>query len=146
MSMQCRRCPDAIEPGQVANTIYNIIVCNNCLRPHERGYVEKPEAYKPKPPPAEGEFEMTPRRFELLEAADAGDVTKRAQEVRAYMRSTGKTLNSKGAVAVLKDAGLVYWEQIPGGRQERGAPTWRLRLTVDGDKLLKEALYTMKVR
>lgn len=143
MSMQCRRCPTKIEAGQVANTIYNIIVCDNCLRPNERGYTEKPETYKPAPPPSD-EFEMTPRRLEILVATEAGNVTKRAQEVSALLSGTGKTINSKGVVAILKDAGLVRWEPITGTRHIKGAPTWRLRLTADGEKLLHEARYTMK--
>lgn len=142
--MQCRRCPAKIEAGQIAHTIHNIIVCNNCLAINERGYRETADRYTAPPKPAPEMIELTPRRLRLLIEADAGNVTKRAQEVSAYYTDIGKTINSKGVAAILKDAGLVYWEKLPEGRYEKNAPTWKLRLTPLGQQTLREARYTMK--
>lgn len=144
MAMQCRRCPDKIEAGQIAHTIHNIIVCNNCLGPNERGYREHEDRYTPPPKSADVVIELTPRRLQLLIEADAGNVTKRAQEVSAHYTDIGKTINSKGVAAILKDAGLVYWEKLPQGRYEKDSPTWKLRLTQLGKDTLREARYTMK--
>lgn len=142
MSMQCRRCPNQIQAGQLAHIVGHVIVCDDCKEGYEVGYREKMEIYVPQLADPDTVPELTPRRLQLLILADAGQVTKRAHDVSAYDPDTGRTINSKGLVALLRDAGLVEWEKILNA--QRGAPTWKLKLTPLGEKTLREARYTVK--
>lgn len=153
--MKCRRCGHQLQEGEVANLVRSegsvtrnrivddiisaIIVCDECLRGKELGYMDVEPLYRPREHPVVRTPKLTGGQAKFLALVAEKCVFRIPNRIMKRDLYTGKTSAANDMGYDLLKLKAFVWEVVPVEQRVPGGVNAWARITEAGKEMLSEA-------